>query len=61
MTEDQLEAIASHAYNAYGLTTEFKNYAGLPMPPWENLPPTIQLAWKNAVKAARIFQVQETV
>lgn len=43
------EAIARSAYNAYGKVTEFKNYAGLPMPKWEDLTPKIQEAWRAAI------------
>jgi hypothetical protein len=43
------EELAKIAYRAYGETTDFKNYQGLPMPEWENLSETIQRAWINAV------------
>jgi hypothetical protein len=42
------EELAKKAYFAYGQTTDFKNYQGLPMPEWENLPEAIQKAWGNA-------------
>jgi len=45
------EELAKKAYSAYGQTTDFKNYQGLPMPEWENLPDTIKLAWQNAATA----------
>jgi hypothetical protein len=44
-----VEAFAMSAYNAYGEVTGFKNYAGLPMPKWEELTPRIQEAWRAAV------------
>jgi hypothetical protein len=44
----QLEELAKIAYHAYGQTTDFKNYQGLPMPEWDELPPKIQLAWANS-------------
>ena len=37
-----------YAYIAYGTTTDFKNYQGLPMPKWEDLTDTIRAAWENA-------------
>ena len=42
------EALAKRAYEAYGKTTDFKNYQGLPMPKWEDLPEKIKDAWLNA-------------
>ena len=41
---------AQLAYAAYGKVTDFKNYQGLPMPKWEELPPKIQEAWVAAVR-----------
>ncbi len=38
--------LAQRMYHAYGLTTDFKNYQGLPMPAWEALTPKIQSAWE---------------
>lgn len=46
MTKLQLSKLA---YAAYGAVTDFKNYQGLPMPEWDNLPPKIQEAWQAAV------------
>lgn len=43
--------LAQTAYEAYGATTGHKNYAGLPMPKWSDLPPAIQAAWLAATKA----------
>ena len=48
MIDDELARIA---YEAYGLTTDHKNYQGLPMPAWEDLGEAIQLAWINAADA----------
>lgn len=42
--------IARDGYNAYGDYVEWKNYAGLPMPTWDTLPPKIQGAWVTATK-----------
>lgn len=46
---DYLEK-AKQGYNAYGKTTEWKNYAGLPMPTWDELPERIRAAWVEATK-----------
>lgn len=40
--------LARIAYDAYGKTTEYKNFRGEPMPKWENLGFKIQQAWINA-------------
>jgi hypothetical protein len=44
------EDVARAAYEAYGKTTNFKNYQGLPMPKWENLSSKIQAAWIAACR-----------
>jgi hypothetical protein len=49
MMSDLLTTLAESAYNAYGETTDFKNYQGLPMPKWNELSERIQSAWKAAV------------
>jgi hypothetical protein len=56
------EAIARSAYLAYGKVTDFKNYAGLPMPKWEDLTPKIQAAWRAAIGdvAIKIFDSMRT-
>lgn len=36
---------AKAAYERYGAVTEHKNFAGDPMPAWEDLTNTIQAAW----------------
>lgn len=41
---------AQQAYEAYGEVTSWKNYAGLPMPTWSQLPSKIQEAWCAATK-----------
>jgi len=51
MNEDLYLNLAKLAYEAYGKTTNNKNYQGLEMPAWQDLGETIQLAWKNAAKA----------
>lgn len=39
------------AYLAYGDVTGWKNYQGLPMPTWANLPQGIRDAWNAAARA----------
>ena len=51
MTDPKISR-ARDAYRAYGQTTDFKNYQGLPMPAWEDLPEKIREAWVNASDAA---------
>ena len=36
------------AYQAYGESTEWKNFRGDKMPEWEELPESIQKAWRAA-------------
>lgn len=48
---DSIE-LAQEGYLAYGDTTGNKNYQGLPMPEWSDLPGLIKQAWTNV--AARI-------
>jgi hypothetical protein len=47
----ELDALARAAYDAYGETTDHKNYAGLPMPAFDDLGDTIQAAWRASVAA----------
>ena len=42
--------LAKEAYKSYGSVTDFKNYQGLPMPNWEQLPEKIQKAWVIATE-----------
>lgn len=49
--EDDQITMAKLAYGAYGQTTDFKNYQGLPMPAWDALGDTIQAAWISAANA----------
>jgi hypothetical protein len=44
--------LAKIAYDAYGKTTDYKNFRNEPMPKWENLGAKIQQAWVNAAFAA---------
>lgn len=50
ITDNQM---AQFMYHAYGLTTDFKNYQGLPMPAWEALPVAITKAWEAAAAEAK--------
>lgn len=43
------ESLARQAYIAYGDHTGWKNFAGLAMPQWEELPVGIRIAWQCAV------------
>ncbi len=51
------EHLAKVAYEAYGQTTNFKNFRGDPMPKFDQLGEMIRRAWVNAAHAA----VQEHV
>jgi hypothetical protein len=43
--------LAVAGYHAYGEHVAWRNYAGLPMPPWAALPTKIQEAWVEAARA----------
>lgn len=43
---------AEELYEAYGKSTNYKNFLDQPMPQWEALPDRIQTAWDAAAKAA---------
>ncbi|MEH1808433.1 hypothetical protein [Nostoc sp.] len=58
MYSEELE-LAKIGYRAYGETTDFKNYQGLPMPNWEDLPEKIQIAWMAAAVAIAKKTVKE--
>lgn len=49
----EMADLAKHAYQAYGESTGFENYAGLPMPEWDDLGERIQGAWVAATEAVR--------
>lgn len=61
MTESYPIRRAREAYRAYGQTTDFKNYQGLPMPAWDDLPEKIREAWVNASTAAACHHDPVTV
>ena len=44
--------LAKIAYQAYGITAEWKNYRGDPMPTWDGLGERIQTCWIMASSAA---------
>jgi hypothetical protein len=54
-------SLAQVMYQAYGETTDFKNFQGNPMPAWEELPEGIQKAWIAAAKKARFVVIKETM
>lgn len=43
-------AIARSGYRAYAAKAGNKNYQGLPMPTWEDLPKNIQDCWEAATR-----------
>ena len=47
----QDDSLARIAYEAYGQSTDNKNFRGDPMPAWGDLPVTIQQAWVAATTA----------
>lgn len=46
-----VDQLARTAYDAYGETTDRKNFCGEPMPAWEDLGDRIQGAWRAAARA----------
>lgn len=44
------EILAREAYEAYADEAEWKNYQGLPMPEWQELPTKIKNSWMAAVQ-----------
>lgn len=51
MTTSTPESRGRIAYTAYGKRTDFKNYLGKPLPPWDELPRNIQKSWIAAAGA----------
>jgi hypothetical protein len=45
--------LAQRAYEAYGKSTNFKNFQGNPMPAWEELPEAIHQAWFASVESVK--------
>jgi hypothetical protein len=45
-----LEGFGRKAYQDYGDYVGWQNFAGLPMPQWEELPETIRQAWLVSVR-----------
>lgn len=58
---DSDTVLAMEMYQAYGKSTDFKNFQGNPMPAWQDLPEGIQKAWIAAGKKARKMVVNETI
>lgn len=50
-----VETIGRLAYAAYGELTDHKNYQGLPMPTWDDLPENIRAAWRGVADAVAMF------
>lgn len=51
MNEIEKHMLAHHAYQAYADSTGNKNYQGLPMPKFTDLPEAIQAAWIAATQS----------
>ena len=51
MTEHAQDKNGAIAYAAYGDIVDYKNYQGLPMPTWNELPEKIRAAWRAAAQA----------
>lgn len=58
MNDTEPIRLARIAYDAYGRTTDHKNFRGEPMPEWENLGDRIQQAWVNAAAAVADDQIR---
>lgn len=52
--EIDIARLARLAYAAYGETTDYKNYQGLPMPAFDDLPVKIREAWNAAAVAVGV-------
>lgn len=48
LSQEKSEDLARQAYEAYGATTDYKNFMGDPMPTWRELPLRIREAWVAA-------------
>jgi len=59
LSQEKSEDLARQAYEAYGATTDHKNFLGQPMPTWEQLPPKIQQAWVAASLRVRDVSLTE--
>ena len=49
--EDWYLKLARIGYQAYGEEAKWKNWQGLPMPNWEDLPENIKIYWTKAAKS----------
>lgn len=47
--EPKIRSLAREAYARYAAVTDWKNYQGLPMPQFDDLPDKIKEAWDAAV------------
>ena len=54
MSEMSYQAMAQSCYTAYTRHVVGKNFAGLPLPSWHDLPRHRQLAWEVAVRQAEV-------
>jgi len=44
------QSIARNSYEAYNQVSNWKNYQGLPMPQWDDLPANVRDAWLASAK-----------
>lgn len=51
--------LAEKAYNAYGQSTNFKNFLGQDMPKFTNLPEAIKKAWIAAIECIVYESISE--
>lgn len=52
MQEVTTETVAKSLYEAYGLSADWKNYQGLPMPSWDQLTEAIRGHWTASAREA---------
>lgn len=50
--------VAKLGYEAYGESAGWKNFAGNPMPQWDELPPKIQEHWGRAAQAIALLLLE---
>lgn len=52
-----MEQLAQQLYDAYGASTNYRNFMGNPMPAWADLPEGVRNAWVATAEAAtRLLQ-----
>lgn len=58
---EELTRIARVGFEAYNEAAGGKNYAGDPIPPWDEVPQHIRDKWKVAAKAIMIQRHKDTL